>query len=106
MRRSMTMIPIREADTAEFYWVHPHLLKRQYELYGGNELLATLRWQNPLGSLATAAAADGSWTFQRESFFQKHVVVRLAGSGEEVARLKRNPGGSGLLIFNDARRYK
>lgn len=100
------MIPIREADTAELYWVHPHLMKRQYELYGGSELLATLRWENLLGSLATAAAADGSWTFQRASFFQKHVVARLAASGEEVAQLKRNPGGSGVLLFNDARQYK
>src|SRR5579883_1743345 len=50
MRRSTAMIPIREADTSELYWVHPHLMKRQYELYGGNDLLATLCWKNLIGS--------------------------------------------------------
>ena len=100
------MIPIREADTEQLYWVHPHLVKRQYELYGGDDLLATLRWANPLSSLATATAADGAWTFKRESFLRKHVIICLASSGEEVARLKRNPGGSGLLLFKDERKYK
>ena len=67
-------------------WIQPKTFERRYELRtadGG--LVATLVFATAFGSLATAASADGTWTFKRVGFFNPRVTVRETGEESDVA---------------------
>jgi hypothetical protein len=76
-----------------------------YELRAGDEVIATLRWEQAFGTLATAESADGVWTFKREGFFQPRVTIRRSGSETNVAVFRPRWTGSGVLEFPDGRAF-
>jgi hypothetical protein len=101
------MRAIREVTEPALRWTQPSTFKREYELRAGDEILATLRWQKPFGSLALAESADGTWTFKRSGFFSPKVTVRVLGSETEVAVFKPGwTGTEGMLRFSDGRSYQ
>ena len=53
------MRPIPEVADQPLRWTQPALLQRQYALCAGDEVVATLRWQQAFGSLALAESAGG-----------------------------------------------
>jgi hypothetical protein len=101
------MRAIREVTQQALRWSQPSTFKREYELRAGDEVLATLRWQKPFGSLALAESTDGTWTFKRSGFFSPNVTVRVPGSETEVAVFKPGwRGTEGTFRFSDGRCYQ
>jgi hypothetical protein len=96
---------IREVTDRPLQWTQPALLKREYELHAGDEVVATLRWQKTFGSLALAETAEGAWTFKRSGFLRPKVTVRVPGSESETAVFNPSWGGEGTLRFSDGRCY-
>jgi hypothetical protein len=93
-----------QQDAAQLLiWQQPHAHERRYELRSGDDTLATLRWEKGCGSLASAASADGQWTFKRVGFLQPRVTVRAFGSDAEVATFHPTWRGDGTLEFRDGR---
>jgi hypothetical protein len=80
--------------------VQPNILKMNYELRAGDEVMATLRFRSLMGTLATGESADGCWTFKRVGFLQASATVRSCGSDSDIAAFKHNTwSGGGTLIF-------
>jgi hypothetical protein len=99
------MRAIREAASAgqKLVWRQPHALRQEFELCAGDQMvLATLRWQTVLGSLALAATVEGRWTFQQTGFWRRTVTVRRAGEAAGAAFVP-HWNGSGTLRLVDGR---
>jgi hypothetical protein len=102
----MPMKPLRDFIGQELRWVHPRILKREYEFYAGDELIATLGWPKAFSSQALAEAADGRWIIKREGFFQAKIVICPADEDMTIATIKRGMSGKGALLFADGRGFK
>lgn len=92
----------RMTDVAERLLAWEPSAPRRFELRSGREVLATLHWHNPGGSLATAEAAEGRWTFKRVGFFRTRITVRVAGSDHDVAEMTAADRRK-QLVFDDGR---
>ena len=100
------MMKLADLIGQELKWVQPHALKMEYELRAGDAVAATLRFRSSLGSFATAASADGSWTFKRVGFWQTKATVRASGAETDLAVFKNNTwSGGGTLELPDGRKY-
>lgn len=86
-------------------WRRPTPLQRAYVLCAGTDVLATLRWLKPSGSLALAESAAGSWTLKRTGFLTPHVTVRTVGAHANLALFKIRWSGDGELHFIDGPHY-
>jgi len=85
-------------------WVQPGMLKMNYELLRGDEVISTLRFKSLFGALATAENEDGCWTFKRIGFFQTRATIRACGSETEVASFRSNTWkGGGTLELQSGR---
>jgi hypothetical protein len=100
------MKAMRELAAQPMFWTHHRVLRCDYDLYAGDAVVATLRWGRMIGSLATAAAAEGSWTFERSGFLRPRVTVRVAGTQTDLAILKPHWPADATLEFGDGRRYR
>lgn len=77
---------IEDVDAENLRWTRtgdPH----SYQLLDGSEPVAILRWEKPVGSLATGETAAGRWTLKRGGFLSPSVTVRDRDSGAELAVL-------------------
>jgi hypothetical protein len=100
------MKTIRDFAGQELTWEQPKLLKMEYELRSGTELLATLRFRSSLGSFATAQFGESCWTFKRVGFFKTKVTIRLCDSENEIAVFNKDTwSGGGSLDFVDGRQF-
>ncbi|MBI5029186.1 MAG: hypothetical protein HZB51_01565 [Chloroflexi bacterium] len=100
------MKKIAELIGRELKWEQPSTLKMEYELRADEELAATLCFKNSFGSFATAASADGTWTFKRVGFWQTRATIRSIGANIDLAVFKNNTwSGGGTLEFPDGRKY-
>jgi len=98
---------MQELAGRELEWVQPKATKRGFELRDGEEVVATLTFRSAFGSLATAAAAEGSWTFKRVGFWRARVTVRAAGSEAEIAEFTNNTWtAGGTLRLADGRTFR
>jgi hypothetical protein len=87
-------------------WVQPKACERRYELRSGQELFATLSWEVGGGAVATAASAGSCWTFKQVGLHNRHVTVREAGTGMNVAVYRPRWLGDGSVQFSDGRVYR
>lgn len=88
-------------------WNRRHRFGREFELRSGEASVGTLSFHGPFSSIATAAAADGTWTLRRTGFWRTGIEVRVAGSDVAVAIFRSNPWRSGgWLEFHDGRRFR
>src|SRR5512135_776251 len=100
------MMKMAELIGQELKWVQPHALKMEYELRAGDTVAATLNFRSSLGSFATAASADGSWTFKRVGFWHTQATVRALGAEADLAVFKNNTwSDGGTLELPDGRKY-
>ncbi|MDX1583549.1 MAG: hypothetical protein R3338_08115 [Thermoanaerobaculia bacterium] len=90
----------------ELKWVHPDVEKRYYELRAGEEIVATLEWDSPDGSVAIAKTSTGSWSLRRLGFLNPHVVALETGSGSQVFRFDATMSGGGLAQASDGHHYR
>ena len=84
----------------ELLWQNTAVFASQYELIGGNEVLATLDIDG-WGSNATAEAAEGPTTIESRGFFGK--TYHILQGEVELASFTPNWGNSGTLQFSDGR---
>ena len=100
------MMHMSELIGSELKWVQPHALKMEFELHAGERVAATLNFRSSFGSFATAASADGSWTFKRVGFWRTRVTIRTSGTETELAVFRNNTwSGGGTLEFPDGRKF-
>lgn len=101
---------LRNYPNTELTWKQLAFLQRAYELRPGDEMLASVRWEDIFSSQATAETAEGRWLFQREGFWKKQVVayqLGALGAREETpfATIQRNMGGQGTLVLANGREF-
>jgi hypothetical protein len=90
----------------ELKWEQPSLLKMEYNLNTGDDLVGTLRFRSSFGTLATGESGDGCWTFKRVGFFRTKVTIRDCGSDLDIAAFKDNTwSGGGTLELPDGRKF-
>src|SRR5882724_1291552 len=86
-------------------WIQPRPLARQFELRQDGDVLATLRFETSIGSLARAETADAAFTFKRVGFFRPGVTIRRVGSGEGLGSYDPAWGGGGIIEMADGAKY-
>ncbi len=65
-----------------------------------------MNFRSSFGSFATAASAEGTWTFKRVGFWQTKVTIRASGAETDLAVFKNNTwSAGGTLELLDGRRY-
>jgi hypothetical protein len=69
------MKSIRDFATKPMTWTQPTLVRRNYELRAGPDVLAKLHWQMPWGSQAIAETINGAWMFKRDGWFSPNVMI-------------------------------
>jgi hypothetical protein len=86
-------------------WKRSESGERTYELKAGRDVLATLRRESWLGTIATATAGAYAWTFRRAGMFRGRVIVRSLRS--ELGDATFQPGwtGAGDVIFESGRTF-
>ena len=95
------MRPIADVADQALVWHQTARLKRNFELRAGDEVVATLRFQR--GTLADAEAANVRWTFKREGFWHRRVMIRLLGSDADSGAVQLSWRGGGTLALSDGR---
>jgi len=99
------MKSINEYIGQELQWVHPHLLRPEYELRAGDEVLARLSSKRALSSLVRAETANGLWMFERKGTRQA-ITIKALDAHTELASIKRGMSGQATLLFPDGREYR
>jgi len=100
------MKTIRETADHPLRWTRPSMLARQYDLTAGPDVVGLLRWESMFGSLATAEAAEGTWTFKRAGFLSPRLTVRRPGDEIDLAVLRVGFKGDGILHGPERRNYQ
>ncbi len=100
------MLKITDLTGRALKWVQPHAMKMEYQLLADDALAATLDFRSAWGSFASAASADGVWTFKRVGFWQTRVTVRADGGSSDLAVFRNATwSGGGTLEMADGRKY-
>jgi hypothetical protein len=88
-------------------WRQSAALKLIYDLYSGEETIATLTFHSTTGSLAIGQSLDGAWSFKRIGCFDAAITVRPHGQENNLAVYKNKTWSSGgQLTLVDGRCYQ
>ena len=92
---------------APLEWRESRTTRRQDELYAGEQVQATLRWEGWGSTYATGVAHAGRWTFGRPRLLSRDVSIWIAGQekGEPYAVFAPRMFGDGYLTCADGRAY-
>ena len=99
------MKSLSECIGQQLQWVHPHLLKSEYELRAGDELLARIYSKGVFRSLVYVETADGNWMIERKGLHQTMRILH-PDTGTELATIKREGSDQETLVFPDGREYR
>ena len=99
------MKSLSECIGQELQWVHPHLLKSEYELRTGDELLARIYSKGAFSSQVFIETADGNWMIERKGLHQT-IRVLLPDTDIELATIKREGSEQATLVFPDGHAYR
>jgi len=101
------MRSLLQISSSPLIWKQPRLTEPFFELKYSEEVLATLRFNNSFGSLATGTAAEGEWSFKRLGFMKTYITIREKGKDANIAVFQNNTwSGGGTLEFPDGRKYR
>ncbi|HLZ57242.1 MAG TPA: hypothetical protein VKR06_09870 [Ktedonosporobacter sp.] len=100
------MNPLQDAIGQPLQWAQPKVFARAYVLRGKDGLFAAIRWQGGFSTTALAEVGDMRLTFKREGVLQPKIVVRDAEAGEVLLTFKPILKISGLLTFENGKRFK
>ena len=95
------MQKLSDADTDNLRWTRtgePHT----YQLQSGEDVVASLHWERPVETHATAQAEGVHWALRRRGFLSPSVAVQDADAGKEVALLHIHLNSSLLQIAGGA----
>jgi hypothetical protein len=99
------MMEINDVNTSALSWKQPNAFRRAFELCWHDDVLATMEWEKPSGSLAVVRSAEGRWTLKRSGFLSPKVTARVAGTDKEAASFRPNWRGEGVLELDESRRF-
>ncbi len=99
------MMTMRDAAGRVLECVQVSARQLEYEFRAGAEVVGTLRWQKPFGSLALAEVADARWSFKRSGFLRPVVTARPSEAAAEPSMLRPNWRGEGPLFCPGGRSY-
>jgi hypothetical protein len=90
------MKSIKSVVDHELTWSQQSVLRHEFELRFGGEIVARLRLPKMIGTRGVAESGDGSWTFERIGFWKAKTIVKVTGSVDELGSYTSNtwkPGG-------------
>lgn len=96
----------QQGRTPDLRWIHPDPAVRYHELRSPEGKVASIRWRNAEGTLATGEWGEHSWTFKRFGFFHPKITIRRRGSEANVAGFEPNMSGGGILHLEDGINYR
>jgi hypothetical protein len=99
------MKSLNEWSGQELQWVHPHLLRSEYELRAGDEVLARIYVKGASSSQVYVETADSYWMIERKGLRQTMRVL-LPDTDTELATIKREGSDRATLVFPDGRQYR
>jgi hypothetical protein len=99
------MAEVKDFAGKTLEWARKGIMDRNYELRGGNEIVATITWTKIWGTLAEGTIGGIKYTLKRNGFFNPYITVRKPPFDEDVARLDMKIGGNGTLQFPNGKRY-
>lgn len=101
------MKPISQATGRPLRWNRRRWFRSDFELRAGDDPVGTLSFRSMWSYLATAASADGAWTFKRTGFWRPVIAIRAAGSDADLAVFRYNTWqNGGWLEFPDGRKFR
>lgn len=88
--------------TASFLeWRDPVPAEPRYELWAGEDLLATLAFESPCRTLARVETTEGRWTLQQSGFLRPSLHLREEDSDLDLAVFHPALLGHGHLQFTN-----
>lgn len=100
------MKPFPSDATTSLEWVQPKTLVDYFELWAGEDLLATLTWKSMLSNLVQLETAQGTWTLEQLGILNQRVEARESGTAQVVATYYPGLMGNGVLQWADGRELK
>lgn len=95
------MKAIINTTASSLEWRDPAHAKHQFELWAGEDLLATLTFGSPDRTIATVETSEGGWTFQQAGFLRPSILLREEGSDLDLAVFHPGLLGHGRLRFTN-----
>jgi hypothetical protein len=91
--RGKAMKSIRKVEGNLRLWIGPIALDginrfSHYRMWGDNNIVATIDWQKPSGSLAIAECSEGKYSLKRAGFLKPFATIRKMGLDNEVGRIE------------------
>ena len=99
------MKSLNEYSGQELQWVHPHLLRSEYELRFGNEVLARIFVKGAFGTMVYIDTADSHWMIELKGLHPTMRVL-LPDTGAELATIKHEGSDRATIVFPDGREYR
>ncbi len=96
---------LRDTLGQTLHWVRPSIWRREYELRGDRDVVATLRLTGLLGNGAEAAAEENRWVLHPHGLFHQSVTVTRGDSDVECATIRSRLFGEGTFTVEGGRQY-
>jgi len=100
------LVSIRSITPEPLLWVQPRLIRREFELRAGRDVVATLAWRGFVGWSARGETAEGRYRFRVRNPFFGDVVVHPGDSDSETAVWKPRMFGAGTVRFPGGRTFR
>ncbi len=89
---------------SDLVWQKRNWRKQAFDLYAGNDVIATVSWENWQQTKAIAEIGNKFLRFERQGFWRSRDVVSAVELGETVAVFERNSWGyGGTLTWSNGR---
>lgn len=88
---------IRDLAGQTAVWRQPSSLRQEYEMAVKDEVVATLRWKKPGGTIGIARAPEGTWTFKSVGLLTPRVTIRLPNSEYDFGTFRAGANGAGAV---------
>jgi len=79
------MTPMQPDQLRSLAWKQAPAHQRRFDLFAGEDLIASLEFLKTFGTLARGSTAARSWTFKRAGFLSPIVTVREEGREDDCA---------------------
>lgn len=83
----MELTPFADVDLSTLRWTPLDGAPHAFQLLAGDARIATLTWDQPHGSRATAETTQGMLSLKRVGYLHPHLTVRRKFSDKDLARL-------------------
>jgi hypothetical protein len=96
---------LTDHSTKRLNWLQPNTFVRAFELRSRNHLFGVLGFESDFGTLASAEATTGRWSFKRVGFLNPHVTIRESGDRSNLAVFWPKIWGDGTLNFFSGKKF-